>query len=246
MLQKELDRTPTVKTDAAAAFLASLEDPKLTSLGEAEKKPPIEILPPGMPPLSAPPIVIKKAAAKPNAPTVPRDPNAPIGAPMAQGAPMVQGTTVSQGTPMIQGPPMAQGNPEAQGVEMDQGAPAASQSTDEAKPSEATATNVPPTNAEAAVASSTDEPKENPGNEEATANPGKEEATTAPVTDAASSSDPATATSAPVPVSSSADMPAGAPIEATTDTPSTGVPESENKPSSSEGSMPLPPNVPTV
>lgn len=61
MLQKELEHTPTVKTDAAAAFLASLEDPKLTSLGEAPKKPPIEILPPGMASLSAPPITtIKK------------------------------------------------------------------------------------------------------------------------------------------------------------------------------------------
>ncbi|XP_038981274.1 LOW QUALITY PROTEIN: uncharacterized protein LOC103713325 [Phoenix dactylifera] len=60
MLQKELEHTPSVKTDAAAAFLASLEDTKLTSLGEAGKKPPIEILPPGMASLSAPPITIKK------------------------------------------------------------------------------------------------------------------------------------------------------------------------------------------
>lgn len=49
MLQKELESSPAaVKTDAAAAFLASLEEPKLTSLAEAGKKPPIEILPPGM------------------------------------------------------------------------------------------------------------------------------------------------------------------------------------------------------
>ncbi|KAK1276991.1 hypothetical protein QJS04_geneDACA011030 [Acorus gramineus] len=60
MLQKELEHTPSVKTDAAAAFLASLEEPKLTSLAEAAKKPPIEILPPGMASLSAPPITIKK------------------------------------------------------------------------------------------------------------------------------------------------------------------------------------------
>ncbi|KAK3161443.1 hypothetical protein QOZ80_1BG0077130 [Eleusine coracana subsp. coracana] len=245
MLQKELDRTPTIKTDAAAAFLASLEDPKLTSLGEMEKKSPIEILPPGMPPLSAPPIVIKKAAAKPGVPTVPRDPNAPVGAPMAQGAPMVQGTTVPQGTPMVQGPPNAQGSPEAQGVAADQGAPAASQSTDEAKPSEATATNIPPANAEAAVTAGTEESKVTPGNEVAMANPDKEEATAAPVTDASSSSDHATATPAPAPVSSSSDVPAVAPVEATTDAPSTEVPESADKPSSSEGSTP-PPSIPTV
>ncbi|RWW52365.1 hypothetical protein BHE74_00041215 [Ensete ventricosum] len=60
MLQKELEHTPSVKTDAAAAFLASLEDPKFTSLAEAGKKPPIEILPPGMASLSAPPITINK------------------------------------------------------------------------------------------------------------------------------------------------------------------------------------------
>ncbi|WOK95751.1 hypothetical protein Cni_G04458 [Canna indica] len=60
MLQKELEHTPSVKTDAAAAFLASLEDPKFTSLADAAKKPPIEILPPGMASLSAPPITIKK------------------------------------------------------------------------------------------------------------------------------------------------------------------------------------------
>lgn len=54
MLQKEIEHTPSTKTDAAAAFLASLEEPKLTSLAEAGKKPPIEILPPGMLSLSAP------------------------------------------------------------------------------------------------------------------------------------------------------------------------------------------------
>lgn len=48
MLQKELELTPSAKTDAASAFLASLEEGKLTSLSEAAKKPPIEILPPGM------------------------------------------------------------------------------------------------------------------------------------------------------------------------------------------------------
>ncbi|KAI3996980.1 hypothetical protein MKX01_021256 [Papaver californicum] len=60
MLQKELEHIPTTKTDAAAAFLASLEEPKLSSLAEAGKKPPIEILPPGMVSLSAAPITIQK------------------------------------------------------------------------------------------------------------------------------------------------------------------------------------------
>ncbi|CAK9141050.1 unnamed protein product [Ilex paraguariensis] len=54
MLQKELEHTPSAKTDAAAAFLASLEESKLTSLAEAGKKPPIEILPPGMASLYGP------------------------------------------------------------------------------------------------------------------------------------------------------------------------------------------------
>lgn len=62
-LQKELEPTAHVKTDAASAFLASLEEPKLTMLSEAGKKPPIEILPPGMPSLTAPPITIKKSPA---------------------------------------------------------------------------------------------------------------------------------------------------------------------------------------
>lgn len=61
MLQKEIEHTPSTKTDAAAAFLASLEEPKLTSLAEAGKKPPIEILPPGMLSLSAPISVQKKS-----------------------------------------------------------------------------------------------------------------------------------------------------------------------------------------
>nr|XP_009617827.1 uncharacterized protein LOC104110107 [Nicotiana tomentosiformis] len=53
-LQKEMEHTPSMKTDAAAAFLASLEGPKLTSLADAAKKPPIEILPPGMASLYGP------------------------------------------------------------------------------------------------------------------------------------------------------------------------------------------------
>ncbi|MFS8014947.1 putative carboxylic ester hydrolase transcription factor WD40-like family [Helianthus anomalus] len=53
-LQKEMEHGPSTKTDAASAFLASLEEPKLTSLADAAKKPPIEILPPGMPSIDAP------------------------------------------------------------------------------------------------------------------------------------------------------------------------------------------------
>ncbi|KAL6211035.1 hypothetical protein ACLB2K_016263 [Fragaria x ananassa] len=60
MLQKEVEHTPLEKTDAAAAFLASLEEPKLTSLADAAKKPPIEILPPGMPSLTVAMTVQKK------------------------------------------------------------------------------------------------------------------------------------------------------------------------------------------
>ncbi|KAI4310907.1 hypothetical protein MLD38_035851 [Melastoma candidum] len=59
-LQKEVDHTPSTKTDAAAAFLASLEEPKLTSLADAAKKPPIEVLPPGMPSLAASMAIKKK------------------------------------------------------------------------------------------------------------------------------------------------------------------------------------------
>ncbi|KAL0387288.1 UNVERIFIED_CONTAM: hypothetical protein Sradi_2610600 [Sesamum radiatum] len=53
-LQKELEHTPATKMDAAAAFLASLEESKITSLQDAAKKPPIEILPPGMASLYGP------------------------------------------------------------------------------------------------------------------------------------------------------------------------------------------------
>ncbi|KAL8222859.1 hypothetical protein R6Q57_020258 [Mikania cordata] len=61
-LQKEMEHETTTKTDAASAFLASLEEPKLTSLADAAKKPPIEILPPGMPSIDAPlPGIQKKA-----------------------------------------------------------------------------------------------------------------------------------------------------------------------------------------
>ncbi|KAL3651465.1 hypothetical protein CASFOL_004467 [Castilleja foliolosa] len=53
-LQKEMEHIPSTKMDAAASFLASLEESKITSLQDAAKKPPIEILPPGMASLYGP------------------------------------------------------------------------------------------------------------------------------------------------------------------------------------------------
>ncbi|PHT62218.1 hypothetical protein T459_33957 [Capsicum annuum] len=73
-LQKEMEHTPSMKTDAAAAFLASLEGPRLTSLADAAKKPPIEILPPGMASLYGPnpgqakPLLGKQALPQPGKP----------------------------------------------------------------------------------------------------------------------------------------------------------------------------------
>ncbi|GAB2248105.1 hypothetical protein Droror1_Dr00007987 [Drosera rotundifolia] len=61
MLQKEIEHTRTTTTDATAAFLASLEDPKLPSLGDMAKKPPIEILPPGVSSVSQLMSIQKKA-----------------------------------------------------------------------------------------------------------------------------------------------------------------------------------------
>ncbi|KAF8695869.1 hypothetical protein HU200_036745 [Digitaria exilis] len=237
MLQKELDHTPTVKTDAAAAFLASLEDPKLTSLGETEKKPPIEILPPGMPPLSAPPIVIKKSGTKPGLPNAAQASNGPIG------APMVQGATAPQGTPMIQGAPMAQSAPGAQ-VPMIQSTPAPSQGTDEAKPSEATAADAVPPVADAAAAPSSGEATAAPGNEEAPAAPGNEEAAAAPVTDASSNTDPAAVAPTPAADSNSTGAPGVTPVEAAASAPSTETSEATDKPSSTEASPPPPPPPP--
>lgn len=79
MLQKEFEPTVTEKVDATSAFLASLEEPKLTSLEDAQKKPPIEILPPGMASLSAPPITIKKpVSAKPSQTPVLQELNKPL------------------------------------------------------------------------------------------------------------------------------------------------------------------------
>jgi hypothetical protein len=233
MLQKELDHTPTVKTDAAAAFLASLEDPKLTSLGETEKKPPIEILPPGMPPLSAPPIVIKKSGTKPGLPNAVKASNGPIGAPMVQGAPMAQGTPGAQGIPMNQVTP--------------------SQGSDEAKPLEATVVDAAPTTsegtaapaaAEGTAAPSSEEAKAAPGSEGGTSHPINEEATAVAVSDAPGSPDAAAAAAlAPAADTSSSDAPAVTPSEVTVSPPSTDAPELTDKPSPTEASLPPPPSV---
>ncbi|KAL8545236.1 hypothetical protein ACS0TY_005430 [Phlomoides rotata] len=53
-LQKEMEHTPTTKMDAADAFLASLQQSTISSLQDSAKKPPIEILPPGMASLYGP------------------------------------------------------------------------------------------------------------------------------------------------------------------------------------------------
>ncbi|EOY32225.1 Transducin/WD40 repeat-like superfamily protein isoform 2 [Theobroma cacao] len=114
VLQKEVEHTPSAKTDATAAFLASLEDPKLTSLSEAGKKPPIEILPPGMSALSASITVKKKPApvthssqqqpGKPLALEAP-PPSGPAEAPI--GAPPPGASAAAAGTPIGAPPPGA-------------------------------------------------------------------------------------------------------------------------------------------
>ncbi|VFQ74282.1 unnamed protein product [Cuscuta campestris] len=73
MLQKELECISSTKTDAAAAaFLASLEKPKLTSLGDAAKKPPIGILQ-----KSDTPILLEGSKTPPPKPTDLLAPDAP-------------------------------------------------------------------------------------------------------------------------------------------------------------------------
>ncbi|ONM39791.1 Transducin/WD40 repeat-like superfamily protein [Zea mays] len=239
MLQKELDHTPTVKTDAAAAFLASLEDPKLTSLGETEKKPPIEILPPGMPPLSAPPIVIKKAGAKPGLPNAAKASNGPIGAPMAQGAPMAHGTPGPQGVPMNQVTPSQGSHDEARPSDATVADAAAAVAEGTAAPPAAEGTSAPPA-AEGTATPSSEEAKAAPGNEEGTSNPINEEATAAAVSVAAGSPDSAAAPAA----DTSSDAPAVNPTEDTVSAPSTEAPpELTDKPSSAEASLPPPPSV---
>ncbi|TYH57605.1 hypothetical protein ES332_D08G101000v1 [Gossypium tomentosum] len=115
VLQKEVEHTPSAKTDATAAFLASLEEPKLTSLSEAGKKPPIEILPPGMSALSASITVKKKPApvtqtsqpqskplaleAPPTGPASAAVPGTPIGAPPSDAPDATPGTPIGAATP---------------------------------------------------------------------------------------------------------------------------------------------------
>ncbi|KAG6408640.1 hypothetical protein SASPL_131658 [Salvia splendens] len=53
-LQQNLEHKLPTKMDAAAAFLASLEESMITSLKDSAKKPPVEILPPGMASLYGP------------------------------------------------------------------------------------------------------------------------------------------------------------------------------------------------
>lgn len=75
MLQREMEPASSQKTDAAATFFASLEDPKLTSLADAGKKLPIEILPSGMMSLSEPfPVQKKPALAAQNSQQPPSKP----------------------------------------------------------------------------------------------------------------------------------------------------------------------------
>ncbi|XVE78705.1 hypothetical protein DITRI_Ditri14bG0000100 [Diplodiscus trichospermus] len=113
-LQKEVEHTPSAKTDATAAFLASLEEPKLSSLSDAGKKPPIEILPPGMSALSAS-ITIKKKPA-PATDTSQQQPSKPLAleAPPASGpaeAPI--GTAPSSASAAAPGTPIGASPPDA-------------------------------------------------------------------------------------------------------------------------------------
>ncbi|XP_071729774.1 uncharacterized protein [Rutidosis leptorrhynchoides] len=103
-LQKEMEHGPSTKTDAASAFLASLEEPKLTSLADAAKKPPIEILPPGMPSIDAPLPGIQKKTM-PAAPGSLQQPPKPLqieGPPSESDAPP-QPTTESPAVPPTDG-----------------------------------------------------------------------------------------------------------------------------------------------
>ncbi|KAL6964537.1 hypothetical protein U1Q18_035589 [Sarracenia purpurea var. burkii] len=106
MLQKEKEQSLSTKMDSAAAFLASLEDPKLTSLADTAKKPPIEILPPGMPSLYGPipgqkkpspptlglqqpgkPMLLEAPGAAPPAATTPPNPESSAPLPLESSAP---------------------------------------------------------------------------------------------------------------------------------------------------------------
>ncbi|KAG9448062.1 hypothetical protein H6P81_014190 [Aristolochia fimbriata] len=117
-LQKELEHTPSTKTDATAAFLASLEAPKLTSLAEAAKKPPIEILPPGMPSLAATMAIQKKPPpalqGSPQQPSAPLQLEAPPGsAPPTSGPPMSSPPTLGTEAPQTSTSPSGSVQPPA-------------------------------------------------------------------------------------------------------------------------------------
>ncbi|XXG61607.1 hypothetical protein AAC387_Pa05g0177 [Persea americana] len=148
MLQKELEHSPSVKTDAAAAFLASLEEPKLTSLAEAGKKPPIEVLIPGMPSLTAAPISIQKKPmpagqntqqlpAKPLALEAPPTAAPPVSTPLPQ-----QPGSDPLTTPVSSAPPPPASDTVA--------APASDPATEPVSDSVSPTVNVPPSLEEAA------------------------------------------------------------------------------------------------
>lgn len=148
MLQKELEHSPSVKTDAAAAFLASLEEPKLTSLAEAGKKPPIEVLPPGMPSLTAAPISIQKKPmpagqntqqlpAKPLSLEAPPTAASPVSTPLPQ-----QPGSDPLTTPVSSAPPPPASDTVA--------APASDPATEPVSDSVSPTANVPPSLEEAA------------------------------------------------------------------------------------------------
>ncbi|EEF36116.1 hypothetical protein RCOM_1714550 [Ricinus communis] len=95
MLQKEVEHSPSTKTDAATAFLASLEEPMLTSLAEAGKKPPIEILPPGMPSLSA--FITSQKKPTPATQSSQQQPSQPL---QIEGPPPANFETTTESTPI--------------------------------------------------------------------------------------------------------------------------------------------------
>lgn len=133
MLQKEIEHTRTTKTDATAAFLASLEDPKLPSLGDTDRKPPIEILPPGMSSLSLSISAPKKPLPAPKASQ--QEPGKPLllGAPPTT-AP-INGATpppASSGDSSVP-PPVDSSQPGAPATE-DSSQPEAAPSTESAQP----------------------------------------------------------------------------------------------------------------
>ncbi|KAG8644164.1 hypothetical protein MANES_11G105500v8 [Manihot esculenta] len=93
MLQKEVEHGPSIKTDATAAFLASLEESKLTSLADAGKKPPLEILPPGMPSLST--FITSQKKPGPGTQSSQQQPNKPL---QLEGPPAVNSETATAST----------------------------------------------------------------------------------------------------------------------------------------------------